>query len=366
MNDEFDIEIEDGMVQQSSAMQLPLNFITVGEVEPDDVKVYIKQSVYHALEKYALADTEHERGTIILGQYCEQLGKRHVIISNYIEAKYTDASASTLTFTHETWDYIHREHDANYPKEKIVGWQHTHPSYGIFLSNYDLFIQENFFNLPFQVAYVIDPIQNLRGFFQWKDGKIEKLHGFYIYDEVGKAIKLPQTKTQKKQASIAVKNQWRMCMWILLTLIIFSASGIFYMKSVYNLRNADRILSEYQASLEQEQIVEEIQDTTTSESDALKISELEKQLELKNEEIKSQGIQIGDLEKQLEDLFAEKEQYGDLFFLYKVKQGDSIWDICHTYNIDFSKKINQIEEINHLENRGNIWPGQMLFLPIGE
>ena len=122
----------------------------------------------------------------------------NVIISSYVEAKYTDASASTLTFTHETWDYVHAEHERLYPNQKIVGWQHTHPNYGVFLSNYDLFIQENFFNMPFQVAYVIDPIQNIRGFFQWKNGKIEKLKGYYIYDDVGKPIKIEQTKVVKK------------------------------------------------------------------------------------------------------------------------------------------------------------------------
>lgn len=185
MEKDFDIEIQDSHDENEAHVQLPMNFLAFGEIEPDDVKVYIKQDVYRALEKYALVDVEHERGTILLGDYCKDLGKVHVIISNYIEARYTDASASTLTFTHETWDYVYKEQGAKYPDKKIVGWQHTHPSYGIFLSNYDLFIQENFFNLPFQVAYVIDPIQKIRGFFQWKNGKIEKLKGYYIYDDVG-------------------------------------------------------------------------------------------------------------------------------------------------------------------------------------
>ena len=170
MSDNFEIDIQDTTKTNEKPIQLPANILLFGEIEHDDVKVYIKQNVYKALEKYALADTEHERGTIILGDYCEELGKTHVIISDYIEAKFTDASASTLTFTHETWDYVNKQHDELYPDTKIVGWHHTHPNYGIFLSNYDLFIQENFFNMPFQIAYVIDPIKNLRGFFQWKNG----------------------------------------------------------------------------------------------------------------------------------------------------------------------------------------------------
>ena len=195
MEKEFDIELEQTTEQEESgSVQLPLNFLSFGEFEADDVKVYIKQNVYKALEKYAAEDTSTERGTILIGDYCEELGKIHVVISDYIEARYTDASASTLTFTHETWDYVHKQHSERFEQKKIIGWQHTHPNYGIFLSNYDLFIQENFFDLPFQIAYVIDPIQNLRGFFQWKDGKIEKLKGYYVYDEVGKPIKIEQKK----------------------------------------------------------------------------------------------------------------------------------------------------------------------------
>ena len=179
MDKDFEIEIQEESSDKQDSIQLPMNFLTFGEVENDDVKVYIKQNVYKALEKLSLSDTSKELGSILIGDYCQELGKTHVVISEYIEAKYTDASASTLTFTHETWDYIHSEHERLYPNKRIIGWQHTHPNYGIFLSNYDLFIHENFFNLPFQIAYVIDPIQNLRGFFQWKNGKIEKLKGYY-------------------------------------------------------------------------------------------------------------------------------------------------------------------------------------------
>lgn len=131
MEKDFDIEIQDSHDENEAHVQLPMNFLAFGEIEPDDVKVYIKQDVYRALEKYALVDVEHERGTILLGDYCEDLGKIHVVISNYIEARYTDASASTLTFTHETWDYVYKEQGAKYPDKKIVGWQHTHPSYGM-------------------------------------------------------------------------------------------------------------------------------------------------------------------------------------------------------------------------------------------
>ena len=131
-------------------------------------------------------------GTILLGDFSEK--ENALVISDYIEAKYTESTAATLTFTHRTWEYVNDEKDKKYKDKKIVGWQHTHPGYGIFLSRYDLFIQENFFNLPWQVAYVVDPVADKRGFFSWDNLEIVKMVGFYVYDEDGKKIKLKKDK----------------------------------------------------------------------------------------------------------------------------------------------------------------------------
>src|SRR5260370_28351362 len=58
---------------------------------------------------------------------------------------------------------------------KIVGWYRSHPGFGVFLSEHDLFIQENFFSGPHQVAWVYDPHTDEEGCFGWVGGKTEKL-----------------------------------------------------------------------------------------------------------------------------------------------------------------------------------------------
>ena len=50
MDKDFEIEIQEESSDKQDSIQLPMNFLTFGEVENDDVKVYIKQSVYKALE----------------------------------------------------------------------------------------------------------------------------------------------------------------------------------------------------------------------------------------------------------------------------------------------------------------------------
>lgn len=348
---DFEIELQDSHTDEEQHVQLPLNFLAFGEIERDDVKVYIKQEVYQALEKYALADVEHERGTILLGEHCEELGNTHVIISNYIEARYTDASASTLTFTHETWDYVHQEQSAKYPDKKIVGWQHTHPSYGIFLSNYDLFIQENFFDLPFQVAYVIDPIQKTRGFFQWKNGKIEKLKGFYIYDDVGKAIKIGH---EKEAAHKQPTRQGGKTLPILSVLAILAA-GI-SLASMLGMRHS---LIEQQRRLEealqtqQQEIAAIGQDQ--QEDGSFSPDELLERLE-------SQQKVIEELQTQIAELQAGQTASGD-YIVYTVKAGDTLTGICNSLGVSYHVNRDAILGLNHISDESIIYVGQVLLLP---
>jgi len=313
-NKEFEVEVQETQINADNSVQLPLNFLAFGEVENDDVKVYIKQDVYKKLEKMSSSDTTKELGSIIFGEYAEELGRTHVIISDYIEAKYTDASAATLTFTHETWDYVHKEHEKLCPEKKIIGWQHTHPNYGIFLSNYDMFIQENFFNLPFQVAYVIDPIQNIRGFFQWKNGKIEKLKGYYIYDEIGKPIKIEQKKVEKVDKTPRKTSK---VLISIISLLCVACLALGY--SLLSIKN------DYQDRLEK------------------------------------QDEKIGEINASL----LEKQHDGEpLFERYTVKKGENLYIICLKKGIDYEANLKIIMAQSGIKNADEIYEGQNILLPI--
>ena len=86
------------------------------------------------------------------------------------------AQAGThVTFTQDTWEHIYKVKDAEFPNERIVGWYHSHPGFGIFLSDHDTFIHRNFFSAREQVAWVYDPHSDEEGFFGWAGERIERL-----------------------------------------------------------------------------------------------------------------------------------------------------------------------------------------------
>jgi hypothetical protein len=73
--------------------------------------------------------------------------------------------------------------DKHYPDLRIVGWYHTHPGHGIFLSDMDIFLHESFFGLPWQMALVYDPQSGQESIFDASEGKSHKLEYLVEADE---------------------------------------------------------------------------------------------------------------------------------------------------------------------------------------
>jgi len=152
----------------------------------------------------------------------EEFGKTNIIINGFIEGKHCEATPTTLKFTHETWKQICSSLDVKYPGQKILGWIHTHPSFGIFLSEYDKFIQQNFFNNENQIAYVVDPIQNNEGFYFWINGNIEKCKGFYVFDTTGVKISISDGKEETESVNQKPSSAWKIvCGCIVVAFMLF-------------------------------------------------------------------------------------------------------------------------------------------------
>lgn len=179
---------------------LPQNILLMGEHTQANKEIYIFQKTYKEIRQFTKNKTEIESGGILVGDAIEKFGKTNIMIRGFIEAKHSEGTPTTLKFTHETWKYVHTMIDKLYPDMKIVGWIHTHPSFGIFLSEYDKFIQGNFFNDKNQIAYVVDPIQKTEGFFFWKNEEIERCKGFYIFDDIDATIDIsPEEEESRKE-----------------------------------------------------------------------------------------------------------------------------------------------------------------------
>jgi proteasome lid subunit RPN8/RPN11 len=154
-----------------------------GAVGPNDLPIYVDLDAMIDMEEHALSDDTVELGGVMLGgQYEDDQGRAFVVVTDCLRAKHYESTRGSFKFTHDTWSEITRQRD-EYPEDTVmVGWYHTHPDWGVFLSGMDLFICNNFFNKPLDLALVIDPCRDDRGWFQWlpAGGQPNRTGGFYV------------------------------------------------------------------------------------------------------------------------------------------------------------------------------------------
>ncbi len=141
----------------------------------------IDNEVTRRIRQHARASMTTEVCGVLIGQTRE--GAVQVIAS--IEASNAAQGGTHVTFTQDAWETIYRVKDVSYPDERIVGWYHSHPGFGVFLSEHDTFIHRNFFSSPDQVAWVYDPHTDEEGCFGWMDGEIHRISTFSIVDNNG-------------------------------------------------------------------------------------------------------------------------------------------------------------------------------------
>ena len=149
------------------------------------VKVFLSQSAFCRISLHSASEMDEEVGGALLGLWCIDRDSREqfVVIQHMLPARHTRQGSVYLTFTQDTLVGFHDELDKNFSGKKIVGWYHTHPRMGIFLSHYDTWLHKNFFPEPWQVALVVEPHKTLGGFFMRSaDGSLSPTSYFGMYE----------------------------------------------------------------------------------------------------------------------------------------------------------------------------------------
>lgn len=144
----------------------------IGTIHDDATALFVYESVLEQVLDYSEQDLQRELGGFLVGGLFADRGHRYVEVRHFLPAVDARSQAASLQFTHETWSQFSREAEQRYPGELLVGWHHTHPNFGVFLSEKDLFIHRNFFREDWHVALVVDPLKQEFGFFQWRGGEI--------------------------------------------------------------------------------------------------------------------------------------------------------------------------------------------------
>lgn len=160
----------------------------------------IDSEVVRQIRQHARSSAKAEICGVLIGQDRDGVVK----VEASIAGLNAEEAGAHVTFTQDTWEYIYKIKDKKFPEERIVGWYHSHPGFGVFLSEHDTFIHKNFFSSPGQVAWVFDPHSDEEGCFGWVGGRIERLMQIAVTDQRGGER---AEATDKPEPTVSIKEE---------------------------------------------------------------------------------------------------------------------------------------------------------------
>jgi hypothetical protein len=138
-----------------------------------------------------------------------------------------------MQFTPETWGFISGIIEQEFPELAIIGWYHSHPGLGVFMSGTDRSTQKAFYNQPWNLAIVVDPIARKTGWF--RGGDCEPMDGRHVisYEEplaVTPEVAKPEAAISPEEIEYKKRSSFENLRWLLPAglLMISILIGVWY------------------------------------------------------------------------------------------------------------------------------------------
>ena len=179
------------------------------------LRVEIRAEVLRRIRQHARSSMSAEICGVLIGAVRDQV----TVVEESIEGEQARQGGSHVTFTQDTWSHIYKMKDSKYPDKRIVGWYHSHPGFGVFLSDHDTFIQRNFFSGEDQIAWVYDPHSDEEGCFAWEKNEIVRLPAIAVRDEPSPvAVRRSAVEPEDPFPSERPPRKRRLARWMALVL----------------------------------------------------------------------------------------------------------------------------------------------------
>jgi proteasome lid subunit RPN8/RPN11 len=204
MNEQLPAEVKERDAARLRAEDFPRReFPGVGRGRQQRYQVAVTQAVMDDIYAHGQATDEVEVCGVLLGTVYHDAKGPWCLIDASVRGNFSAGKETQVTITSETWTHVNSVRDRQYPDKKFIGWYHTHPGFGIFLSGMDDFIQANWFAEPWQIALVYDPKSREEGVFIWRAGKTEN-EPFFVLPPDGGAVRCAG------QTTVAAPNETKL------------------------------------------------------------------------------------------------------------------------------------------------------------
>jgi proteasome lid subunit RPN8/RPN11 len=152
--------------------------------EDKALAAYINKHAEAKIRNHALSarNSKTEVMGLLLGEVRRWHGADYVVVRDVITSD-LDATAVSVKFDSSGLEKLFEKLDGAGFDYVIVGWYHSHPGYGCFMSDTDEKTHTGAFVSPHQVAVVIDPVNFTVACFRMKAGKPAEVDFAVYWDE---------------------------------------------------------------------------------------------------------------------------------------------------------------------------------------
>jgi len=134
------------------------------------------------MDQFAKEHPSGESGGFLVGKKrnLKSLEEYEIVVDQFVPVTQTRGGASRFALTKDHFQALQRSLQASGSDLRIVGWMHSHPGFGVFLSAFDKQQHERLFARPWHIAYVIDAQLGERALYHCVDHIWRELPGYYI------------------------------------------------------------------------------------------------------------------------------------------------------------------------------------------
>lgn len=359
---------------ETNGTAFPTNVRQMGAVD-DGLRIYMEDYVHTYLYQYARSSVNGEKLAVLMGKNIVIDGMNTVFISGVIQARFTEKLKGTETITSQSWKYISEDMEKYFSGLNIVGWMHSRPSFGAFVTSRDEAYHKKVFGAGTQVFFVVDPTDRLDRFYVLNEAgsALRPVKGYFVYYEKNVQMQeymLANSLVQPKNTGVDIEDEENE------NSHIDAAAKI---RQVLMSKNADKVKKvrfKYAAftCVSAVMCLICILMSMSLASSVSRLDRLENEVVTVKQTVEEQRQETQALAKDVsnyspvitvmaaENKTQNEEKEGESERIYTIKEGDTLAEICRLFYGDDSR-LEEIIELNNIKNPDVIYYGTKLILP---
>ena len=169
---------------------LPTNIKQIGNAEGLAMKIYVEDYVCSYLKQYAESGGHTEKIAFLVGKYMIIDAMPYIFVHGVIQGKHSEYVDNMESFTDASFDHAQDEMNRYFPGSEILGWMQSQPGYGVHLNPGYADYHMNQFTRPYQILFVMDPIEKQSVFYVWNPemSGMQECDGYFVYYEQNRGM----------------------------------------------------------------------------------------------------------------------------------------------------------------------------------